>query len=67
MTGDIFHNLIIDVEGAESAAEFSEIHRRPEEEEDRGERVAALGEKAEDAGEYKRMQLMAELIAAKGM
>jgi hypothetical protein len=61
------HNLIITVEGAESAAEFSEIHRRPEEEEDRGERVAALGENAEDAGEHKRIQLMAELIAAKGM
>jgi hypothetical protein len=63
----IFHNLIIDVEGADSGAEFTDVHSHPDEEEDRGERVVPLGEDGEDARERKRMQLTAELLAAKAM
>jgi hypothetical protein len=63
----ILHNLIIDVEGAEAGAAFSDEHGRPEEEEDRGDRDIPLGENAEDAGEQKRIRLTAELMVTRGM
>ncbi len=59
----ILHNLVIDVEGQVSGAEFAPIHTRNEEEEDRGEQELATFEDSEETGEIKRQRLVAELLA----
>jgi hypothetical protein len=63
----ILHNLIIDVEGSASGAHFAHEHGREEEEEDRGRRVeppAAIDDADDDAV---RRQLVAEIVAARGL
>jgi len=62
----ILHNLVIDVEGAKSGGVFAATHTHAEEEEDRGEPDEALGDE-EEAGEEKRKQLVAEIVAYKGI
>jgi len=62
----ILHNLVIDVEGAKSGGVFAAIHTHAEEEEDRGEPDEAPGDE-EEAGEEKRKQLVAEIVAYKGI
>lgn len=60
----ILHNLVIDVEGAESGSAFRDVHGRSEEDEDRGERDIPLVENSEEAGEQKRIRLITELMRA---
>jgi len=52
----ILHNMVIDVEGGNSAGQFGSIHRRVEEEEDRGHRDEP-NDDPEEAGEEKRKHL----------
>ena len=56
----IIHNLIIDVEGADSVQEFLPLHSREQELDDRGNSHATV----EDGDpEAKRMQLIQEIVA----
>lgn len=59
----ILHNLIIDVEGLEQTAEHFPFHGRAQEEED----GVVLVPADVDVDEVKRMQLVAEIVAYKGM
>jgi hypothetical protein len=58
----ILHNVVIDVEGESSGAEFGHMHNRQHEEEDRGGHDEPRdGDEAE--GQAKRRQLTDELLA----
>ena len=60
----ILHNLIIDVEGEVSGAQFSSFHGQEEEEEDAGAvDIEVEAEYEEEEGEQKRLHLTAELLA----
>ena len=60
----ILHNLVIDVEGEVSGAQFSALHTHVEEVEDSGELDDELDvAEGEDEGQTKRNQLIAELLA----
>lgn len=60
----ILHNLVIDVEGEVSGAQFAPLHTVGEEEEDSGAvDVQDEPEQNEGDGEDKRRQLIAELLA----
>ena len=62
----ILHNLIIDVEGEVSGAQFSGLHTHIEEEEDAGTVDVEMTEEQGEKGEAKRQQLIAELLAYRG-
>jgi hypothetical protein len=61
----ILHNLVIEVEGSESAAEFVPSHTPVQEEEDTGnyEDIDLDQQTLEQQGEAKRRKLTAELLA----
>jgi hypothetical protein len=64
----ILHNLVIDVEGSESAAEFIPSHTSADEFDDAGHDVFGqenLNVGGEQIGEEKRYQLTVELLAFK--
>jgi hypothetical protein len=63
----ILHNLVIDVEGGNSAGQFGGIHQKAEEETDRGPHHEPDDNGSEEVGEEKRRRLTAELLAFKGM
>ncbi|KAG6878043.1 hypothetical protein C0992_008711 [Termitomyces sp. T32_za158] len=64
----ILHNLIIDVEGSTSAVQFLHQHGREEEIEDGGFYTEPYaGDDGGDDREQKRRQLIAEIIAARGL
>jgi len=58
----ILHNLIIDVEGVTSAAEFHQLHTHIEEEEDRGAHDEPINGDIGLNGEAKRQKLIDELM-----
>ena len=59
----IIHNLVIDVEGAQSGEHFIRDHTRDDELNDRGQRNEAI----QIIGNSKRDRLIAEIVAVKGL
>jgi hypothetical protein len=59
MIAIILHNLVIDVEGATSAAHFAQDYHHQEEFEDHGDQDGPM----DDDNEVKRRELVAELLA----
>lgn len=58
----ILHNLIIDIEGEESAKAFGDVHTHVEEEEDRGPHYEGHGGNDHVDGQTKRQALIDELM-----
>ena len=59
----IIHNLVIDVEGAQSGEHFIRDHTRDDELNDRGQQNEAI----QIIGNSKRDRLIAEIVAVKGL
>ncbi|RDX46160.1 hypothetical protein OH76DRAFT_1356611, partial [Lentinus brumalis] len=59
----ILHNLVVDVEGQQSAGSFTSTHTHTQEEEDSGDSEGQdEAEQDDDEGERKRQKLIAELL-----